>query len=672
METYQDVQRQIRRAMTIILILVPLGVLGFMVLEGLSILDSLWLTVITLATIGYGDIYAKTDAGRIFTILLIITGLSSFAYAAQATLNFVFSAEVIDQRQHRRALRRIAKLDKHYIIAGEGELVDKTINYLLRRVEMRRAYREEMVTHHLDLLFKRVFRKYNARIKPFHRALRAAYLRLHQGVSLLDAVVVITHDQRFARQLREQGLLVLEGDPSDDHVLKNAGVKKAQALIAISPHDTETLLTVLTAHSRNPDLTITASVLDHEFIYKMLRVGATMLISPYDLAGQFLNNSTFRPTVNDFFNTILFEQIRGTSQAMQLNIYEESPWVEKKLCELNLQEDYHTGVIGIRCADGNFIYTPDGNYQLSADEVLIVVAPPQFIEKIQRDCLGTAANLPHRTTWQRLPFQDFVPKLNFHHTLESAQESAKELSKHFIICAGSRVAQSAIDKLNPERSFVIISADQAQTESLLARGFRVIHGNPSQEMVLKQAGVQRALAIMISIDDKALSVLTTLTARTLNKSLLITSTAESDDMVAKLRRAGADRIISPFRIAAQFILLATTRPVINDFVQAILYNYRAGIETTEIYMQDDSPWIGKPLAELYLDRIFKAGVIGIRLASGRFLYAPPLTHVIGKEEVLIITLPMSQSDHLREIAHGNASKRPHTLRKEETRRTYSI
>jgi uncharacterized protein with PhoU and TrkA domain len=94
----------------------------------------------------------------------------------------------------------------------------------------------------------------------------------------------------------------------------------------------------------------------------------------------------------------------------------------------------------------------------------------------------------------------------------------------------------------------------------------------------------------------------------------------------------------------------------------VLYNYAAGIETTELYMEDNSPWIGKTIEDLRLDRIFRAHVIGVRQANGQFVYAPQVTHEIKAHEVLVIVTPMAHSDELRLTAHGSQNKRPDTLR----------
>jgi uncharacterized protein with PhoU and TrkA domain len=122
-------------------------------------------------------------------------------------------------------------------------------------------------------------------------------------------------------------------------------------------------------------------------------------------------------------------------------------------------------------------------------------------------------------------------------------------------------------------------------------------------------------------------------------------------------------VITPLSIAAQFILLSTTRPTVSSFFKHVLFNYHDHIETTELYMQDNSPWIGKTIADLRLERLFRASVIGIRHRNGKFMYAPQGNYEIKEHEVLIIVTPMANSDELRTTAHGNENKRPDTLRR---------
>jgi Trk K+ transport system NAD-binding subunit len=136
-------------------------------------------------------------------------------------------------------------------------------------------------------------------------------------------------------------------------------------------------------------------------------------------------------------------------------------------------------------------------------------------------------------------------------------------------------------------------------------------------------------------------------------------------MTYKLRRVGADRVVSPFHVAARYTLLTTMYPDLAAFLNYVLYNYYTGLETTEIYMEDESVWIGQTISALQLRQTYNAGVIGLRKADRKtFLYAPRPDYTIQEHEVLIIVTPMEYSDALRDSAYGGTIRRPNTLRSE--------
>lgn len=659
MESFEETRRQIRIAIIIFLTLVPVSVIAFMAIEKLSLLDSIWLTIITLATIGYGDVYAKTELGRIFTMGLIVVGLGAFAFAAQAILGFFLSPEISFIRQRRRIERKITHLRQHYIISGEGELVDKTIRYLLQRVETRMHYERRR----FYMTVARVFgpdRKITAVIANF--ILNLTLLVRRRSGTLLDAVVVITDDAAYAAHLRRMGLLVVRGDSAENSVLHQAGIEHARALMVMESTDTDSLLTVLSASNYNSSLYITAATLDENFAPKLLRVGANVVIPPFDVAGQFLNNATLRPAVHEFFNALVFDQESAHIEIVQLFLYDSSPWIGRTIHELRLHSRFQASVIGVRCDDGDFVYAPDTAYVLREDEVVLVVCPAHHIQAIRVD--GERLPREHQAAmiWQRLALQSAIPAGDRVYTLEDSEAAIERLSSHYIICTGGRVAQNAINELDPNRAFVVISNDEAEVEDLLGRGFRVIFGVPSDEKVLRKAGIARALAVMIAIDDRARNVLTVLTCRTMNKHILIVATAETDEMVPKLYQAGADRVLNPFHIAAQFVLMATTRPVVSEFVRFVLFNRETGLETTELYMEEGAPWIGQSIRTLELKERYGAGVIGIRQANRQFIYAPPPDQTIAETDVLIVVTPMAESDRLRAEAYGGADKRPKSIR----------
>ncbi len=672
MDTFHDTRRQLRIAIIAISIIVVCGVVGFQIIEKLSLLDALWLTIITIATVGYGDIYARTSAGRAFTILLLIFGLGTFAYAAQAAVSFFLSPEMRLLQQTRKAAKKIQSLRDHYIICGAGELVDNTIDYLLLRVAMRREHEAEIRATTIKVNLRRFLgsTKYTHWIRRFlFKLILIASQLFKKPETLLDAIVVVTQEARYAHHLRENGVLVVEADPTSDQALRDAGINHAQAAMVMLESDTESLMAVLTARSKNAEIYITAATLEEELSQKMVRVGANNVIAPFEVAAQFLANATLRPAVNDFFNDIMFDQKSG-GFIVQIYLGEESTWIGRPLSQLDFRGRFAAGVIGIRLEDGNYLYAPDENYILKEEEVVLIVTPVIYISLLQQDArrrdaspVQTAAN------WQRLPTPP-RPKVNQkQYSLMEAEASIREMSEHFVICGAGSVIRNVTDKIDPERPFVILTYAQDLASDLLKRGFRVVHGDPTHESTLRKAGVERALALMVSIEEDADSIVTILNARSMSKRLLITATANTDVMIPKLRRAGADRVVSPFRVAAQFVLLATTRPAVSDFLQYVLFNYQTGLETNELYMQEDSPWIGKSIQELLLGRIFRAGVLGIRQTTSTYIYAPPGSHIIQPNEILIVVNPITLGDELRSIAHGSTNKRPKTLRREDVLKT---
>ncbi len=662
-----DRRRQFRAAAILILIVMPIGIAGYMEIEGYSFLDAVWLTIITLTTIGYGDINANTNIGKLFTIGLVLVGLSALTFFLSSSFALLFSSEAVTRRRKRRIKQKIGKLNSHYIICGKGEMVDKTIGYVLQGAQIRLTQHQQTsyapIENVLNQLFGDVQRGgFMGVRKLVHRLFIIYFNTFAQYTTLLDLIVVVTEDVEYAGRLRSAGILVVEGDPADDDSLLAAGIHRARSIVVMRDRDTEGLLTVLSARSLNPTLYITAAAIAEEFKLRMIRVGANIVLAPYEVAGQFLNSATLRPAVNDYFNSILYDQ-ETNHQITQLELGGDSAWIGRSVSDLQLRRRFDAAIIGIRQDSGTFVYAPDSDRILEKNEILLSVAPGIMIPKLQTECGQSSRNAMRPSAWQRLVQSRKQKTPSEILNLIKSEEAIESMSKHFVICGSDHIIQNAVSFLDPSRPFVLISDDRRTTEEWLQRGFRVIHGNPTKEETLEKAGVERALAIMISSPDKAEALLTVLTARGMSNSLLISVTAPMDDMIEKLKRSGADRVVSPFHVAAQFVLLATTRPEVAEFLQHVLYNEVTGLETAELYMEDDSPWIGKTIGSLDLRGRFRAGVIGIRRPDREtFIYAPPLTHVIRAQEVLIVITPMMFFDEMRALAISHQSKRPATLR----------
>lgn len=659
---------QLWLALRIFVFIIVVGIIGFQQLEKFNFWDSIYATVITISTVGYGDKSPVSFWGKILAMSLALSSLAAIAIATQAIVQIAASPAIRERRQRIQIKHEVDQLRHHYIICGMGEMVDKTVEYLLQGAHARRDALRTVRYTPIDNFLDNIFGDddiEDARHLWFRRPIRRIVHRMidymQTETTLLDIVVVITQDKEYAERLSSKGLLVIVGDPTDSEILEEAGINRAQAMMVLLDSDTETLMTVLTVHTLVPTLHITAAVLDDELSKKMIRAGANAVLTPFDTAGQFLNNATLRPAVNAFFNGLMFDY-QTEHRIIQVEMWDNSPWIGQTIGELKLRHRFNAGVIGICHIDERYSYGSNDYHVIQEDEALIIVSPDEHVEDIQIDAHGTAKHHPRLALWQSIPAHQPYIKSEKTYSLMEAEEAIKDMEKHFIICGNDRVARSAIARLDPQRPFVIISNDSSVGE-LVKRGFRVVHGNPTSEEVLQKAGIKRAQAIMVALESKADSVLTVLSSRTLNRQLLITATANSDDMIDKLERAGADVVVSPFHVAARFILLTTTRAKISAFVNYVLYSYQTNLETTEIYVEDDSEWIGKTISELKLGKDYNAGVIGVRLGNSRsFLYAPSSDYVIREKEVLIIVTPMKYSDAIRDAAYGGKARQPATLR----------
>src|SRR5262249_24732350 len=146
--------------------------------------------------------------------------------------------------------------------------------------------------------------------------------------------------------------------------------------------------------------------------------------------------------------------------------------------------------------------------------------------------------------------------------------------------------------------------------------------------LLKRAGIERAHAMMVMLDNDTEALLTVLTARSLNSSLGITAATLEEDLAPKMIRVGANGVVAPYDVAGQILNNATLRPAVNEFFNSIVFSQKTDSQATQLFLWDDSPWISQCLGDLQLRQEFQAGVIGLRLESGNFIHVPPDDYVL--------------------------------------------
>ncbi|MCI5130369.1 MAG: potassium channel protein [Candidatus Electrothrix sp. EH2] len=298
-----DAQAKMRKYILFIaplLIFLVIGPAGYMLLEGTCFLDGLYLTIITISTVGYGDIAPTTPAGRLFTVLLIFSGVGYVMYMFTQITEAMVEGGLQRFVERRKMHKKMTRLQDHYIVCGFGRIGQEICSIL---------------------------RENN---RPF---------------------VVIENEDEVIREIAQLGYIELQGDASDDDILLHAGIKNARGLVAVVSTDADNLYITLTARGINPGLFIlTRSSGTPGVAKKLKRAGASKVISPYSIGARRMAQLIVRPTVVDFLDLAM--QARELGLCMEeLLITEQASLVGKTLMQSGLRKKYDIIVVAIKRPD---------------------------------------------------------------------------------------------------------------------------------------------------------------------------------------------------------------------------------------------------------------------------------------------------------------------------------
>ena len=309
-----------KRFISLALLLMSLtvfGTLGFHYFAGTFWTESLYLAVITLTTVGSREPPELSSGGMIFTMIYLICGLGIFSYSAFTIGSVVVNSEFRRVLENRKMQKEIDRLKEHYILCGLGRMGGTIGEYL------------------------------HERGKPF---------------------VVIDHSEdRLNEYCRENGWLYIQGDATDDDVLKMGGIERAKSLASILPTDADNVYVVLSARRLNQELQIVARAGEEKAIQKMEHAGASRVISPFSSGAMKMARFMINPSIEDFLEVA---DTHGTDwELADVQIGPESPFIGKKLMETDLR-DRGVMVIGIRRANGERLMPPPGSAEILAGDSL--------------------------------------------------------------------------------------------------------------------------------------------------------------------------------------------------------------------------------------------------------------------------------------------------------------
>lgn len=319
----------VRNALLLLVLVVALGVTGFRVLEGWSWLDSAWMVLITLTTIGFGEVHPLTPMGRVFTMLLIVAGLGVGTYAMTGLTQQLIDGDIGRAMRARRRRRLMKRLDPHYIVVGYGRL-GKTIVEQLRAME--------------------------------------------------SPVVVIERDGANAEAAERDGLIAVTGDASDDDVLRQAGIERARGIAVAVSSAAEAVYVTMSARELRPDLDIVTRVSDPEHALKAKRAGATNVVNPHVMGGWRMAQGLARPHAGTFLDLAMLASNAELS-IDEFVIGDRTPLVGRTLAEAHFSED-GVLIVAIRRTNGTLLPAPRADAVMQGGDVLIALGDPSSVRRL--------------------------------------------------------------------------------------------------------------------------------------------------------------------------------------------------------------------------------------------------------------------------------------------------
>jgi voltage-gated potassium channel len=297
-----------------------MGIVGYMMIEGWSFSEAFFMTIITLTTVGFGEVHPLTPLGRWFTAVLILLGVSTIAYSLGIAGEYLLTADVPQRLRRRQMQNAIKKLQDHVIVIGYGRVGQSAVEAL-------------------------------------------------QDSS--QKIVLIEKTEEQVQDAMDKGLIVIQGDATDDEVLQEAGIASARTLLVCTGDTRDNLFIVLSARGLNPDLRIIARS-DAESKAKMRRAGADRIVSPYQTGGKYMANIALRPHVADFLDVVTLDN--GLELWLEeLTIEPGSPLVGQTVGQADIRRRTGVTLAAVLRRQSQQMLTPEAATHLESGDKLIVL-----------------------------------------------------------------------------------------------------------------------------------------------------------------------------------------------------------------------------------------------------------------------------------------------------------
>ena len=323
----QLTRRRLIFALIIVIAIIAFGATGFRYFEQTSWLDSFYLSTQTVTTVGYGDIAPITPAGRVFAILLMLSGVGMVLYALTVLAQAVIQSEMVEAFSQRRKLKEMEKLEGHYIVCGAGRVGRRIIQNL----------QQQKLPH-----------------------------------------VVIETDEKRLSEIGSADSHLIIGDATFEENLLKAGVMRAKGLATCLADDAANVYVVLTARGLNPDLHIVARAVEEQAEPKLIRAGASRVVAPTIIGSQSMARSLLKPAIADFMDSIVAETLDLVFEEIAIDA--GSTYLGKHLKDTNLMSELSLLVVAIRSKDGNLAFHPNGETLINDGDLLLVIGKAESVQ----------------------------------------------------------------------------------------------------------------------------------------------------------------------------------------------------------------------------------------------------------------------------------------------------
>ncbi len=319
---FKELVSQLSKPIILLILLIISGTTGFTAIEGWDTLDSLYMTLITLTTVGFGEVHSLSGGGKVFTMLLLLGGVIFYATAINGIARGLIETSLSDRVNEYRMLRKIQKMKNHYIICGGGR--------------MALAIGEELERAGNDFVF----------IEKNHES------------------IVSEHKERWP---------ILVKDALLEEALIEAGIEEAQGLAAVLPTDADNLFVVLSARKLNTDLYIQTRIALESTRPKMIQAGANKVVSPYNAGGVQIARTFVNPEVDDFLSVVTDRASYEFEMKIHTVAHEDS-FCNRSLRDSEFRSQGYT-VIGVRYEDGRMVFAPDAKFTLRQGQQIFLMGP---------------------------------------------------------------------------------------------------------------------------------------------------------------------------------------------------------------------------------------------------------------------------------------------------------